>query len=94
VIASSLGFSAREWFFPPPVIDVMIQWLIRGMVGNDHRTKKTWEFEKTLAEKKRESLDILTCLSHAADRLTRRLWSLEVLRSHVHNLGIHDSDSN
>jgi hypothetical protein len=72
----------------------MPQWLIRGMVGNDQKTKKTWEFEKTLAETKRECLDLVTCLSHAAHRLTRQLCALEVLRSHVRNLGIHDSDSN
>jgi len=64
------------------------------MVGNDHKTKKTWEFEKKLAERKRESLALLTCLSHAAHRLTWRLCVLEVLRFHVRNLGIHDSDSN
>jgi hypothetical protein len=72
----------------------MTEWLRRGMVGNDQRTKKTGEFEKTLTKMKRESLDLLTYLSHAAHRLTRRLCALEVLRSDVRNLGIHDSDSN
>jgi hypothetical protein len=67
------------------------------MVGADFRTKKTWEGTREDIQKDEEGKpDLLTCLSHVGYRLTRQLLScaLEVLRSHIRNLGIHDSDSN